>query len=734
MDDFSTQFDRLVKLFHASDFAGTERAAIYLLQSLPDHPEVLLYLGAAQQFQGKLEIAIANLLKARELAPTNIDIVSGCASCYQQLGKLEEAYEATLAAYELQPENPGVVSNLAIALERQGKLKDALDKYDQALDLDPNNRIALTNRGSLLVTLGKRRDGLAHNQKALATYPDSMEMLYNLVDSLMGFFKYEEALEYCERGLTMMPAHGYLMFKKGLALSCLERYAEAQAALAHAQIREPNIIVDLLPHLRGGSAMMEAYVDARLIYFDGMYQEQNRCHWVHRDRYMANLKNDIHAPENIYRIVRNRELGFQMFSLPLDAQARLVLARSISECTEDYAWLNGVPPFDHARNRRSGTKIRIGYLSPDLRTHPVGLLSRRIYGLHDRDRFEVYAYSLFKEERDDKVRDSIIAGCDHYVDVSKTKTVDIAQRIFDDQIDILVDLAGYTTHARVEALALRPAPVQLAYLGFPGTMGSDFLDYAIVDGTVARDADDDWHESLIRLPNAYCSYDDEIDNRPIEKPRSAFGLDEGQFVLCCFNASYKIEPMIFQSWINILRQVDNAVLWLVEMDELNTANIIEKAIEAGVAKERLIFAKVLPHEEHWPRYQLADLFLDTYWHNAHTTAADALWQGLPVLTCEGPVASSRLASSLLHALDMQDELVTDSLEAFEQKAVYYATNPQALKTVRDKLAANRYSQPLFDTALTVQHLEQAYIAAWERYQAGLAPEAIDIADIREKRH
>ena len=326
-----------------------------------------------------------------------------------------------------------------------------------------------------------------------------------------------------------------------------------------------------------------------------------------------------------------------------------------------------------------------------------------------------------------------MASCDRFRDVDALGYRAIGDMIAEDEIDILVDLAGYTTHARPEIMALRAAPVQAAYLGYPSTMGADFIDYAIVDKVVARAQDlaSAWSESLVRLPNAYCPYDRTLDNTPAQLSRGDFGLPETGFVLCCFNNNYKIEPAIFAAWMRILAAVPDAVLWVLGLKADTQQNLLAATERAGIAADRLVFAGVLPLQEHIRRYQLAELFLDTYWHNAHTTAADALWQGLPVLTCEGPVASSRLASSLLHALGMQDELVTYSLEEYELKAIHYAKNRQALKAVRDKLAANRESQPLFDTALTVKHLEQAYLQIWQRHQAGLPPAAIDIADMRE---
>jgi protein O-GlcNAc transferase len=723
---------RIVELLQMAKYAEAEKSCRLAFQSdAKADAQLWLYFGASQQFQGKVAQALEAFQQACLLEPGNVDALNACASCYDQLGKPQEAFETAQAAFALAPGNSQACSNLAVALEQLDKPDEALAHYNSALQIDPYNRTALINRGTLLARLGRRSEGLKHNRHACELLPDSIEATYNLVDSLIGLFQYEEALSWCNAGLAQQPRHAHLLFKKGLILSCIGDWDEAQQMLSYAQTLEPQVVTNLLPHLRQPDLKFNIYIDAELVYLDAMYQEQARCYWGHRAEYVEHLRHSITQPQVIYRTIRNRELGFQIFSLELDAKSRLQLGRSISECVQDFAWLNSSQPFAPRKNTHS--RLRIGYVSPDFRFHPVGLLTCKIYQLHDRNHFEIYGYSLtVPKKKDDDIYKEIANTCDVFRDVHEFSDQALAKQIHDDEIDILVDLAGYTAYSKSEVFAMCPAPLQVAWLGYPGTMGADFMDYAIIDSVLCPAGDEpDWHEKPIKLPNTHCPYDTGIDNSETVQKRAAHGLPEDAVVFCCFNTNYKIEPTIFSVWVNILKAVPGSVLWLVKMDNDIAANLRREATARGLEAERLIFAEILPYAEHWPRYQLADLFLDTFWHNAHTTAADALWQGLPVITCAGEVASSRPAASLLHALGMP-KLVTTSLEEYQKLAIYYANNRSAREAMREKLKAARYTAPLFNIPLTVRHLEEAFRLIWQRYQAGLPPASIDVPQLDMK--
>lgn len=718
---------KVLELLSTNNFPQAERLCDLIIKADREDYRAWFLSGVSKQFQGRIKEALESFNKAASLNPIDLEIMNAQASCYGQLERYQDAYEILSRAYALSPDSVGINANLGVACEKLGNYELGLRHYDQALGLDPENRIALLNRGSLLTRMGRPTEGLAHARNAYRVCPELSGTLYNLVDALIGAFMYEEALTYCEQGLMLEPRHAHLMFKKGMILSCLRDFAKAQQILSQAQVLQPGILRDLIPQLRKAGAM-SIYADTKTLYFEAMYQEQMRCYWKHRHQYLNELNNSILEPAAAYQTLRHREFGFQIFSLEIDASTRLKLMRAVSEHVMDIAWLKAVPPLNYLRH--AGKRIKIGYVSPDFRQHPVGLLSQDIYALHNRQCFEVVAYSLHTANND-VIQQNIKHSCDAFHDLSELTPQDAARKIHGDGIDILVDLAGYTTYSNTEIFAFRPAPVQVAYLGFPGTMGADFIDYAVLDHTICPDdLIRHWHEQPLRLPHSNLVYGMKIPNDAHRNPRAHYNLPELGFVFCCMNTIYKLEPDIFGLWMRILKKVEGSILWLAPTDEFVMENLRAEAGKHRIEPERLVFADFMSYEEHWPRYQSADIFLDTFWHNAHTTAADALWQGLPVLTYPGEVASSRLAASLLNALEMP-ELICNNLQEYEERAVYYATHPEALAALKERLGIKRHAAPLFDTPRTVRALERGYKMIWQRYLDRLPPVAIDVPDDME---
>jgi predicted O-linked N-acetylglucosamine transferase (SPINDLY family) len=377
------------------------------------------------------------------------------------------------------------------------------------------------------------------------------------------------------------------------------------------------------------------------------------------------------------------------------------------------------------RRTEGGERIRIGYLSSDFRNHPVAHLSSRLYGLHDRARFEVFAYSLGPDDGSD-YRQRIREDCDHFVDLAGRTSPDISRRIVQDHIDILVDLMGYTANAATEVFARRSAPIQVNFLGYAGTMGADFMDYIIVDSVVAPSGSEAWFaERPVRLPGSYLINDDAQPIHERTPSRGECSLPEEGFVYCCFNKNQKIEPEIFDAWMRILRAVPDSVLWLSHSGDLCSENLRLEAERRGVPGARLVFARKLAAKpEHLARHRVADLFLDTHYFNAHTTACDALWAGLPVLTWPGDTFASRVAASLLHAVGLP-ELVATSLDQYVENAVDLASEPDRLGALRRRLADQRSCSALFAPADYARKLERAYLEMWRLHMSGLAPRAID---------
>ena len=374
---------------------------------------------------------------------------------------------------------------------------------------------------------------------------------------------------------------------------------------------------------------------------------------------------------------------------------------------------------------RPGGRIRLGYLSADFRQHPVAALIVALIERHDRRDFEVTGYSFCARDRS-AMRGRFTGAFDHFVDIDKMPHRQAAELIHENGIDVLIDLMGYTRYCRPTILAHRPAPIQVNYLGYPGTMAADFIDYIIVDPfLVPTDQQPFYTERLVHLPDCYQPSDTRRQMANPAPSRASCGLPEKGFVFCCFNNSYKLTPAFFDIWMRLLNAVPGSVLWLSERNDFVKDNLRREASCRGVAAERLVFLPRAPMPEYLARLGLADLFLDTLPYNAGATANDALWTGLPVLTCAGETYVGRMAGAVLTAAGLP-ELITTSVEAYETLAFQLATEPGRLTAVRQKLERNRSTMPLFDTERFNRKLEAAYQRMWETWRAGEAPAAFSI--------
>jgi predicted O-linked N-acetylglucosamine transferase (SPINDLY family) len=412
-------------------------------------------------------------------------------------------------------------------------------------------------------------------------------------------------------------------------------------------------------------------------------------------------------------------------AFPVSPQEQLAIAhRSSEQVAQRMAPHRERLNFTHRVTEHS--PLRIAYLSKNFRNHATSHLTRSLYGLHNREQFEVFVYSYGPDDGS-WYRKQIAQAADHFVDVASLSPIALAEKIYADGIDILVDLVGYNGYGRLETMALRPAPIQVLYLGFPATSGAEFIDYFITDPiSTPHKYAPFFSEQLVYMPHTYQinDYRQPISESPVS--RAAEGLPEEGFIFCCFNAHYKIDPEIFSLWMRLLLEVPNSVLWLAQGSP-TSRRLVKEAQKRGIKPERLIFSKILPKAEHLARLRLADLFLDTPICNAHTPASDALWAGVPLITYPGETFTSRVAASLLTAANLP-ELIVANLAEYQRLALSLARHPSELQKVRDKLAANRKRCPLFDTPRFVGYLEQAYQATWEQYLAGKKAKRIVIRE------
>jgi predicted O-linked N-acetylglucosamine transferase (SPINDLY family) len=510
-----------------------------------------------------------------------------------------------------------------------------------------------------------------------------------------------------------------------LLLSYLRRFTEADASFRQAEQIQVGVASAYFQGIKYDPDLI-AQLNPRLFYMEmasELAAQGDTRLWGH----FSNVLAEYLALTPLSDI--RRTLAFRVFAYPVSPELRLRLMQQISSsvsCSTEK--LYGEHAYQYHGEVRS--QLRIGYLSADFYQHPTSILTRQLYRLHDRLKFRVYAYAIVPSPiENDSYRAEISENCDVFRDVSDMSDLQIADMINADGIDILVDLGQYATvDGRLSVLALRPAPVQINYLAFMATTGAEFIDYALVDHhVVPDDFRDDWSEKLIRLPGSLFLFDNQISNVPTSLTRSAQGLPEEAVVFCCFNNDYKIDPEIFTVWMNILREVPDAVLWLLGSSDQAKSNLRKAALQHGVAASRLIFGGRIELNLHMQRYQLADIFLDTYWFNGHTTTLEALWQGLPVLTRRGDVTSSRVAASFLEVLGLQ-EMITDNYTDYQQKAILYAKNLHLRHDLKQRLLQARQTSGLFNTHHKVRQIELAYEMVWSRHYYHMRPSDIDIPD------
>lgn len=710
--------DRAVRLLRADRPAEAKSLLADACRSGQSGDAEWFLYGAALHRLDELEAALRAFSEAARLAPGNPQAWSAKAAVLLDLKLPDAALEASHAALALSPNDPGLIFNASRVLESMGRFDDALAGYENALAHQPDFLPALLNRGLLLACF--QRLDAAHDavQAALAHHPDQPECWYLLGDILFALQRPQEALSAFERATALQPAHLPAHMGKALALSALGRFDEAYAALRHVQGRDANFYASYKSPLPADYVEPSLARDPRRIYCAMQFQRLERCDWSEREAFRDNVRMLVEHPEGFPGPLEDWSLPHPVLALDLEPDLRLNLARQVAAGVKAEA-SGVVEAFRPASRAAANRRLRIGYVSPDFRRHATAFLSRQLFEAHDRGRFEVLAYALQPGDGS-AVEASIRGGCDCYRQMAGVDSASLARRIRDDQVDILVDLAGYTRHARPEIFAARCAPVQVGYLGYPGTLGGAALDYAIVDDVVCPQGGDRfWSESLVRLPGTYAIYDD-MTAVSASTARAEHGLPEGATVLCCFNTAWKIDPGIFEVWMRLLRRLPQSVLWLWSVNPFVRDNLSREALRAGVAPERLVFGGPLEHAAHLARYRHADFFLDTLPCNAHTTAADALWMGVPVVTVLGGQMQGRVAASLLRAAGLP-ELVTASLADYETLAHRLATEPGVLSALRFRLAEGRRTGELFNTRRKVRDLEQAFGMMWQRHCSGLPP-------------
>jgi predicted O-linked N-acetylglucosamine transferase (SPINDLY family) len=615
---------------------------------------------------------------------------------------------------------------LAFAAYQRRQWPEAEKLCREVLAADASHFDALHLLGTLVVQTGRPQEGAELLAKALAIRPNDAEIHTTRGVALRDCGRYAEAIASYERAISLAPDYAEAHANRGVALRILERNDEALQSydraialkpdLVHAHVNRAMVLVELKRHaeaLESYRRALQIFPDYPYLHGSWLHTKMQICDWSRIESQFVRLAGRIERGERA-------ATPWHILATPCSAALQRRAAEIVVRDRYPLA-----PAAPDAERYPTHERIRIGYFSADFHEHATAHLIAELFERHDRAKFELTAYS-FGPATETPMRRRLVAAFDHFVDVRDRAEKDVALLAVARETDIAVDLKGFSQNGRPGVFARRAAPIQVSFLGYPGTMGADYFDYLVADATLVPEADRrHYAEKIAYLPESYQVNDTQrvIPDTPIQ--RVELGLPDSGFVFCCFNNSYKITPALFDRWMRVLLRVPGSVLWLLHDNGWAEANLRREAHQRGVAAERLIFAPRIPLPGHLARHRAADLFLDTLPCNAHTTASDALWAGVPLLTCAGETFAGRVAASLLHAIRLR-ELIARTPADYETLAVELATNPAKLREIRERLARNRLTQPLFDIASYTSALERAYTTMYERYRTGLSPEHFSV--------
>ncbi len=715
------ELDLAVRIVTQGD-PGGESPLRALCARFPQDARAHFLLGALLDRLGRDESSLLALERALVFDAGHVQAVSVKAAVLARLGRTREARELLAAAVERKPEVSQLWFNFGAVLESMSDFRAALAAYDRALALPGPPPGAFMNRGYVLTRFGRLDEALQNNLRLAELLPNDPDAQFNVAEVLLALRRPAEALAACERALRLAPDHSRASIACGLALSQLGRIDEAGAVFERVRAGDPDAMLKFVNVFEAGFSSDPDRFDPELIYLDGAYRRLHDCDWSERDALIATTRRVVEERLASGRDVADYGLAYNVLTLPLPDSMRLAVARNIALKLERSADTGSISPPPVAAQR---SRVRVGYLSPDFREHVNAYLLHPLLRLHDRSRFEVFCYSVGPAD-DSPIRRAVENAADVFVDAWELDDRRLADQIRAHEIDVLIDVGGYTTYSRAGVMMRRPAPVQAGYLAFPGTQAMDAVPYRIVDRIASPPGQKEaWTESLVYLPDTFYIYDRFEPLAADRLSRSEYDLPDKAFVFCSFNNYYKIEPGIFGIWMEILRSVPGSVLWLAGRNDAAAANLRREAKARGVDADRLVFAPFESRDRYRARFALADLFLDTPLFNAMTTACDALAAGLPLLTITGTSFPSRVATSLLAAAGFA-EGIADSPAAYLQRAIQWGNQPDLLAGLRRLRLSDPLSAPLFDTKARVKQIEKAFEEMWRRKRLGLPPESFDV--------
>jgi protein O-GlcNAc transferase len=685
-----------------------------------------LQAAMTHQQAGRLSDAAKAYKRLLKKMPGNFGCIYSLAMIYAQQQSFAAAAEMFRRAAQIRPDILDIHYNLAVALSMSENYKEAALSYEKVLKINPRHVSARNNYATTLLQAGRPADALHQYDKLIDQAPASADAYNNRGMALQALKRSGEALADYDRALALKPDFAEAQVNRGNALVDLHRGKEALASYQKATALRPNF-ADAYNNLGNVHFHLGSYREAVAAYDNGLSLDPDdfeaRTMRFSAKMHLCDWSNFDNERADLLACIRRGLVTtpFAMLAVSSSIEDHLLCARQFGRAR--------FPPSDEPLWRGeiySHDRIRVAYVSGDFREHPIAYLSAGLFEHHDRSRFEVTAIS-FGPEQDRPISHRLKSAFERFVDVRGKSDQDIAALLRRLEIDIAVDLAGYLQDARTNIFARRPAPVQVNFLGYPGTLGTDYFDYIIADTAVLPPQEAGFYtEKAAWLPDTYLPTDATRTIAPTTPTRSELGLPEDGFVFCCFNLTYKINPQIFDVWMRLLHEIEGSVLWLRDYGAMSSQNLRAQAQRRGIAPERLIFApRAALAADHLARQRRADLFLDTLPYNAHTTATEAIWVGLPVLTCRGSSFAGRVAASINLAVGMP-ELVADSLPDYEALALKIAWDPALCAQLKEKLARNRASYPLFDTARFTRNIEAAYQRMWQTYRDGRSPASFTV--------
>lgn len=680
-----------IELHQKSQFAQAEAAYVDVLRIDPTHHQALLYLGLLYESAGHMDRAIELLRQTIAIHPQSIDAYYNLGLFLFRLKRYDEAIVAIEQVIVLQPAHCAALNTRGLIAYEINRYEEALTYFNQVLTLDPNDMSALNGTGLTLKEIKKYEEALSIFEKALVLYPGNHMLLYNKSLVLFLLRQYNYTLVHLDEILTTIePNYIKALDSKASTLVRLGRIDEV--------IECYQKIIALDP--KHNTARSELIYGLLCV-----------CDWKELDKHIAAMQLEVAQFTLDEKDIMLPLIGHLLPGWTLQQHYELShrYAMQISQKVQVVK-----QKINRSFIKEAKKKLTIGYISNDFRVHPLSQLIPEMLALHDRKRVTIFAYSNGPNDKS-PMRHRIEQAVDYFVDIEGMDVKHIAQRIQEDRIDILVDLTGYSWATPTPFLALRLAPIQVSYLGYLGTMAADFIDAIIADEFVIPASHQQYYAEKIYYLPCYQPNDRQC-KIAVTPSREECGLPEGALVFCCFNATCKITPAVFSTWCRLLKEIPNSVLWLLASNKWAVNNLQQEAQRAGIDSARLIFANSVPLDQHLARLQCADLFLDTHTYNAGTTASNALWAGLPIVTCVGESFPSRMAGSLLNALQVP-ELITYHADDYYQLALTLATDHEKRNAIREKIKTNRNNTVLFDTPLLTQHLEDIYFKMWEDYLA-----------------